>query len=60
MDIKDKEKYIYNEILKLKNGNDQDKSFAFHCIGFLGNESIDIPLEKKLEILQDKIEKYTK
>ena len=60
MDIKDKEKYIYDEILKLQNGNNQDKAFAFHCMGFLGNENINIPLEKKLEILQDKIEKYTK
>jgi len=58
MDLKDKEEKIYNQLIIFQNGEDRDKSFAFECIGYLGNEYINDPIEKRLNIIEQKIIEY--
>ena len=58
--IKDKEDRIYDQIMKLKKGNNTDKSLAFDCIGILGNESTNEPFENRLNIVENLIDKHTK
>lgn len=58
MDLQNKEKKIYNQLIIFQNGDDKDKSFAFECIGYLGNEYIHDPLEKRLNIIEEKIIQY--
>lgn len=58
MDLRDKEDILYNKIFELQKGDENDQSFAFECIGYLGNESINDSLEKRLTILEEKIRKY--
>jgi len=58
MEQKEKEEKIYNQLMILQNGDYQDKSFAFDCVGYLGNEYIDDSLEKRLNIIEEKIMEY--
>lgn len=57
-DIKDREEKIYNIIMKMEDGTNEEKSFAFECMGILGNENQDIKLEDKLDIVEKKITIY--
>ena len=58
MDVKNKEKIIYDKIMELKNGDNQDQSLAFECIGILGNESTPESFDSRLDIVNDMIDEY--
>ena len=56
--IEDREEKIYDEIMKLKEGNESDRSLAFECSGILGNELTLEPFESRLEIVEEMINDY--
>ena len=58
MEVKDKEKIIYEALRKFQKGNYDDRSFAFDCIGYLTNDSLSDSLETKLTVLEKKIKEY--
>ena len=55
--IKDKQEEIYNKIIELQHGNDEERNLAFECIGVLSNNSINNSLESKLNIVENLIKK---
>lgn len=58
MEIKDKEKQIYEKLRFLQDGEYEDRSFAFDCIGYLTNEGIDDSLEVRLLEIEKLITNY--
>ena len=58
MVLEDKKNKIYSQLMNFEEGDYHDKSFAFDWIGYLLNESIDDSLEKKLNIIEEKIIEY--
>ena len=60
MDLQDKKNKIYDILMNLENGDYNDRSFAFDWIGYLSNESINDSLEKRLDIIEEKIIEYNK
>ena len=58
LEIKEKEKIIYKMIMKLKEGNDSDRSLAFECTGILGNESTLESFESRLDIVENMINEH--
>lgn len=57
---KDREKNIYNCLIRMKKGTNEEKSLAFDCIGILGNESLNMNLNDKLTIVENKLNNYNK
>lgn len=55
---KEREKKIYDCLIKMKKGTNEEKSLAFDCIGILGNESLNINLNDKLTIVENKLKNY--
>lgn len=60
MNINEKEKRIYHEIDKLREGDNNDKLFAAEVIGILCNESLadNISFDEILDIIEKKIRNY--
>ncbi len=58
--IKDKEKRIYDQLMKYKKGTYDEKKLAFKCIGILGNESTSESFEKRLNTVDNLINNYKK
>lgn len=60
--ISEKEERIYSKIRQMqKEGSDAEKSLAFDLIGVLGNESLPVSLDERLDYVEDKLrEFYTK
>lgn len=60
MDLRKKEKRIYREIDKLREGDRSDKLFAAEVIGILCNESAAeiISFDEILDIVEEKIRNY--
>lgn len=58
MEIKDKEKQIYAQLRLLQDGEYEDRSFAFDCIGYLTNEAVDDSLELRLLEIEKLITNY--
>lgn len=47
-EIRNRERKLYAQIRQMQRGNNAERSLAFDLVGFLGNESIQDPLEKRL------------
>ena len=55
IDLKDREKMIYNTVIKLKNGTKEQIQLAIECEKILANESSEYSLEEKLDIIEQTI-----
>ena len=51
---------IYNEIIELNKGNENDRKIAFKCEGILSNESTCESIESRLSIVSIIIRDYKK
>ena len=53
--LRQRERKLYEQILEMQRGNNAERSLAFDLKGFLGNESIQDPLEKRLDFAEKRI-----
>lgn len=59
MNISDREDKLYNQIMTLKASDDfSDRDAAFEMIGILGNESLNITLAERLDIIERKLNEH--
>lgn len=55
-----RETVILEVLSLLSNGNDEDADFAFTMRGYWGNESVTIPYEDRLRLIETNIRRYIK
>lgn len=56
--IEDREEKVYELLIKLKNGNESERTLAFECTGILGNELTSEPFENRLEMVEEMLKEY--
>lgn len=54
-----REELVYDQLLKYKYSDVfEERDLAFDCIGILGNESINITLDQRLDYVEQMIREY--
>ena len=54
----ERENRIYDELLELKKGSLEERMVAFKAMGILGNESVQISLDERLDLVEEILNAY--